>query len=479
MFNKDFYPTPEWVIEQMIFDLDLSGKIVLEPSAGSGAILDKLNQYNARTLACEKNKDLASIAANKANEFVGSDFFNVTSQDISHIDFMIMNPPFSNGEKHIIHAFDIAPGGCQIVSLCNTETLHNRFSMYRKSLKSYIDEFGNSEYIGNVFTQAERKTDVEVSIVRLWKLKSNENEFEGYFDLEEKIEEGDNEEGIMSYNSVREIVNRYVGAVKMFDEVMAYNKKINNLIEPINVGDHPFQFGCYRSGDNVMRKITRNEFKRKLQRSAWEGVFRKLDMDKYVTSSVMEDINKFVEKQQNVPFTMKNVYKMLEIIIGTHGERMEKIIVQAFDEITKHHHDNRYYKEGWKTNDQYRVGKKFILPNIITIGFRGQIDTNWIRGRDTMNDIHKALCYVTGTNFNKTESFHDFVRKDRREFGELYEWGFFKIRCYKKGTIHCTFKDEWTWDEFNKVACKAKGFHLAEKYTSDYRKKSNKPERSN
>ena len=39
-----------------------------------------------------------------------------------------------------------------------------------------------------------------------------------------------------------------------------------------------------------------------------------MNMEKYVTSGVMKDINKFVETQEKVPFTMKNIYKMLEII---------------------------------------------------------------------------------------------------------------------------------------------------------------------
>ena len=47
MFNADFYPTPKNVIEKMVEGLELNQKIVLEPSAGSGAIIDHLQELGA------------------------------------------------------------------------------------------------------------------------------------------------------------------------------------------------------------------------------------------------------------------------------------------------------------------------------------------------------------------------------------------------------------------------------------------------
>ena len=35
MFNRDFYPTPDSVIERMLFPVDIRGKVILEPSAGN------------------------------------------------------------------------------------------------------------------------------------------------------------------------------------------------------------------------------------------------------------------------------------------------------------------------------------------------------------------------------------------------------------------------------------------------------------
>ena len=44
MFNSEFFPTPEQVIEKMLYGHDFNNKVVLEPSAGSGATLELKNR---------------------------------------------------------------------------------------------------------------------------------------------------------------------------------------------------------------------------------------------------------------------------------------------------------------------------------------------------------------------------------------------------------------------------------------------------
>jgi predicted RNA methylase len=500
--NKDFYPTPSELVHLMASDLDLYNKIVLEPSAGNGNIIEVLSEYSPKEIiVCELNDDFAKICSQKSDRFLKNDFLKVTKDEVSHIDYILMNPPFSKDEEHILHAWEIAPEGSEIVSLCNWETIDNYSYRKRRILKGLIRDHGNSEKLGNVFSTAERKTDVEVGLVHLYKPRiTEETEFEGYFDLSEEYEDSENE-GIMSYNAIRDIVNRYVAAVKMFDSVIEKNSEINNLIHPIS-NTLDIYFGAYRRQGSIYSEIKRDDFKKELQKSSWKSVFMKLKMDKYVTNSVMEDINKFVEKQTAVPFTMNNIYKMMEMIIGTHSQRMERVIVEAFDRITQHYHSNRYQKEGWKTNSEYRVNKKFILEsNQCSHSHVGTAESSYEHGRGYfMDDLTKALCYVTGSNYNECDDWWNFMnnnqkydkpykyphpenpgefiegsREERKNFGR--EWGkwhvfnFVKFKVYKKGSIHCEFLSEDVWNKFNQIACKAKGFQLASKFTSDFRKK--------
>ena len=45
-----------------------------------------------------------------------------------------------------------------------------------------------------------------------------------------------------------------------------------------------------------------------------------------------------------------------------------------------------------------------------------------------------------------------------------YEWGFFEIKFFKKGTMHVKFKDLNDWYLLNKAYGELKGFSLPETY---------------
>jgi hypothetical protein len=249
-----------------------------------------------------------------------------------------------------------------------------------------------------------------------------------------------------------------------------------------------------------------------------------------------EDINKFVEQQVEIPFTMRNIYKMLEIVIATNSQRMDKAILEVFDRVTKHHDENKYNVEGWKTNSHYLLTKRFIAPNIVQVGWEGKI--NGARygssNLEMIEDLVKALCYITGKNYDDMVSFQDFVDypyllvKDGKYlndptysfdvkiksktsnpnsydsihryqekhpgseikhteilWGKWFDWGFFKVRAYKKGTVHFEFKEEDVWGRFNQRVAKLKGYPLPEKKAEQtayqkrnhtFSKKADKPE---
>src|SRR5690554_42719 len=160
IFNKDFYPTPTEVLDLMGFDA--KDKIVLEPSAGNGNIVDYLKTQGALDiLTCEKSKDLAEIVKNKSN-FLGYDFLEVTRDQVSHINMIVANPPFSVGIDHIIHMWEIAPDGCEIFTLINHDNLNVTYpNRNARRLLDLIRVNGASINLGPVFDSSERKTNVE------------------------------------------------------------------------------------------------------------------------------------------------------------------------------------------------------------------------------------------------------------------------------------------------------------------------------
>mgnify|MGYP006137388081 CR=1 FL=1 len=231
MFNPEFFPTPDHIITQMLAPLEISGKRFCEPNAGKGNIVKFIQELGGVVDVCESNEELAQIVSSIADNFLGYDAFDLTKTDVSHIDHILMNPPFSNADEHILHMWEIAPEGCSITAICNSETLSKKYSRKRKSLGLLIEQSGSQEDINKCFTDAERPTDVNVSLIRLFKPRTGtQTEFEGYFDLEDE-EALDGTSGIMRHNDMREIVNRYVGSVQRYDDAMSMHRISNILRE--------------------------------------------------------------------------------------------------------------------------------------------------------------------------------------------------------------------------------------------------------
>lgn len=496
MFNADFYPTPQRVIEIMFAGLNLDKKVVYDPEGGKGDIVDFAIDHGVKqVIASELNDDLRVILQTKC-KVIGSDFLSITSDKISHVDIIAMNPPFSADEKHILHAFEIAPRGCIIRALCNAATFENQNTSARKLLGAIVGSNGSFENLGDVFAEAERKTGVQIGFIQIKKPgESYETEFDGFFLDEDPAEEQAN--AIMGYNVVRDMVNRYVECVKLFDKQLNIGIEMSRLTGDFFHSEVGFE--CTVKGVPQIRK----EFKKDLQRSGWKYIFEKLNMDKYATQGLREDINKFVEKQTDIPFTMKNIYHMLEIVVGTTGSRMDKAIIEVFDKLTMHYDENRYNVEGWKTNSHYLMGMKFILPRMCPVdkwhtgnSICNAYDSNF----ESVEDMLKAICYITGENYEKFPSLSNMIRykykvfkngifysAEMREdkiaelkkefykegaafsviesepiYGQLFEWTFFRIRVYKKGTMHFEFLSKEVWGKFNQRVAKIKGYPLFE-----------------
>jgi phospholipid N-methyltransferase len=118
------YPTPAWLAERMVDLADIKpGQNVLEPSAGTGAILDALPK-TCYVLAIEINTGLACHLTEKYTSpyfiIMRSDFLAFNASTGRGFDRILMNPPFDHGLdiRHIEHAMSmLAPGG-RLVAIC-------------------------------------------------------------------------------------------------------------------------------------------------------------------------------------------------------------------------------------------------------------------------------------------------------------------------------------------------------------------------
>lgn len=500
MFDPEFYPTSRAAWDAM--QVECYGKVVLDPSAGMGTLLQYAKEAGAaRCIGIEKNDKLRYLLS---SNFVtaGTDWFDLKAEDISHVDMILMNPPYSNADKHILHAFEIAPEGCEIVAQCNAETLKNAHTTSRQQLKGIINTYGNHKAAGQLYKEAERTTDVEVSIIRLFEPVSTDSpKFEGfYFDAEPDNEHS----GVVKYNELQAIVNQYIGAVRCFEKFRDVAREMNIITSALGFGEG-FNFQV-RHGETVHHKA---DFARALQKHCWKMVFEKFSLNKFLTSGVRKNVNEFVEHQCTYPFTMKNIYAMVGMIIGTAEENIYKAVVEAVDNFTKHTHENRFDVEGWKTNSGHMLNKRFIVNSIGELEYHGnfiRFRSWWPRGNDLF-DLMRSLCFLTGKNFDALEDVEQvscerdengevkkyykyfepdgspmekmmkyFDIKGKNEFipGQWYEWEFFRFRLYKKGSGHFEFRNIEDWAKLNQAYSKAKGNPLPEQTWKGFKKRESK-----
>lgn len=127
--SPDFYPTPPAIAARMVELVGIeNGDRVLEPSAGSGNIVQALMNNGGRTksLGGLTGYDISPQLVDRLkNEFpLGNfwcaDFLEWPATTGNKVHRIVMNPPFSKGQDiaHILHALTfLAPGG-RLVALC-------------------------------------------------------------------------------------------------------------------------------------------------------------------------------------------------------------------------------------------------------------------------------------------------------------------------------------------------------------------------
>ena len=464
MFNPDFYPTPPEVAAEMLDPLDLRGKTVLEPSAGSGNLVREcLDRGAAEVLWCEKEPQLWGILNTTRGAsplYAYSDFLQVQAADVSHIDLIVMNPPFSADEAHILHAWEIAPPGCEIVALCNWNTIEGHYRGLQHQLAQLVEAYGSKACLGECFTTAERPTRVNVGMVRLTKpgqRVSGADEFEGFFLGPDDIEAQG--EGIIPYRRSRDIVNRYVEACRIYDEQVAAATRLHGVLD----GFFGQELGLQVTIEGA--PVTRNRFRKDLQKAAWKHVFDEFLPAQMATSQLSKDINAFVEKQSQIPFTERNIYRMLQIVAGTQDQRVDRAVEEAIDNLTKHTKENRWGVEGWVTNSGYMLNRRFIRAYMAELSWsgRGVNIKSYGPQSDQIRDLIKAVCFITGRSYDEMAQP---AKPDDGIFwpGKWYEWGFFRFRAYKKGTVHFEFLDDEVWAAVNARYARIKGQVLPEQH---------------
>ena len=499
MFDKEFFPTPKSVIRKMLspylkgdedkYSRDgrhsLTEMTILEPSAGKGDILDfiteeyKYSNRGFKKMYCiEQNTELQYILKEKNYKVIADDFLDYTGDYL--FDLIIMNPPFSNGDKHLLKAWDILDEG-DIVCLLNEETIKNPYTETRKLLaKIIVDAKGTVEYLGPVFKQSENITSVNVCLVRLSKnpdRKKLDFEFvkvtsEDKMDITEKTIQ----DPIATRDVIGNMIIQYNKLKEVFIEHMKVEEALHFYSQGLLNGQYTSVLKIITELDNSDKKGRYNEFCDKMKSNIWNIVLKNSGMSRYMTHQVRENFQKFCEQQGYMDFTKENVYNIIKTLMLNKDQILKNAITEVFDIFTKYHDENRCHIEGWKTNDKWKVNKRIILPYGVRYGEYCSNDELKQRGskfdldyrkESEYSDIDKVMCYIEGVNYESCYSINQSLNAHINNLGYVRtgekfinqgESQFFNYKFWKKGTLHLEFKDVKLWEEFNMRACNGKNW---------------------
>lgn len=486
MFDDEFFPTPAVIAAKMISHYwtgdggkdyrsgKRSIKAVLDPSAGKGDLLDwfktayeKVN-YSSRycgpkLYAVELNTELSSILQTKGHRLLGKDFLSYKPEN--SFDLIVMNPPFSEGVKHLLHAWDILKEG-DIVCLLNAETIRNPYTVERKLLARIIEDHGEVEYLGPCFAEAERPTDVHVAMVRLKKPASQEPselDFEFSFPKEEGYPDFEDDQvgtAVMRPDQMGAFIRRYDLMRKAFVDLLKAQQAIifygQGVLDPDQVMSLVENACSPRRYARADKEQAYENFSDGLRMKFWEQALGMLGIEKLLTAKMRENFRKYIEQQGSVALTKPNIYEVMQTLVLNSKNILDSAVVAVFDIFTSYHKCNRIYLEGWKTNARWKVGRKAILPNFVSRSFGWSFS---MYRSDEYRDIDKAMCHLAGKRVEDVVTIEQALKTEwKGEDRGKCESEFFKLRYYLKGTLHLEFKDPDLWEKFNQVATAGKNW---------------------
>ena len=475
MINKTFYPTPKYLILRMVSKLqNEDARTYLDPSAGRGDIIDYLHdtyQYRTdRVDAIEIDETLQATLRGKNINVIDSDFLTFAGAD--KYDVIIANPPFDEGNKHLLKAIDIMYCG-EIVFLLNSETLKNPYTNTRKLLVRKLKELNaDIEYIQDAFLDAERKTAVSIALVYIRIEKQVEDDLftqadDKASDTQEKITT-DNE--IQTQNKIKNMVDDFNRVVKVGTETLInYYRNYNHISKYIKLANQDGKAGsCYALADTTLTKIMQgklNQFLQDVRKSYWTSVLDLEDVKKKLTSEKSKLFYNQLQKHAYMDFTEHNIRQFIINLIGGYEQTLTDAVVKLFDDFTRNYawddknefEKNIHYFNGWKTNKAFFINQKVILPWYRcwdALFGKWHID---YQDAQKLHDIDLVMSYFDTSNhyLSITDALNSaFKRGQNRKALSTY----FEISAFKKGTIHLTFLDEDIRRRFNITACKGKGW---------------------
>lgn len=469
--RHQFYITPPEIAARVWAKFtDRSFERVLDAFAGTGALSEAaprsdMYRYRNVTIDCiEIDGGKHPILREKGLNVVGLDFFAFEGGAVySHV---IMNPPFSQGARGVLKAWDMLWEG-ELTAIINAETVRNPFSEDRKRLVGLIEKHGTVEFIDDAFQgkHVEREANVEIALVHL--VKPAECALDWIGDLLASMAVDKSEECDLQLPSELALPQSFVetqcaafrAAVKSMREAVRneavathFANRIGRTMAEVNGSLYTTPAG----GSFGLRKALEARYGA-LKDRAWTSILRSTETLSRLSQKIQRQAESQFESIKKLDFTETNVYGFLLGLVESQPEMQLDMACDVFDTITRYHSENTVFYCGWKSNDKHRTcGNRIRTSRFILPGHRGDSWGKSSPSWDTQQllaDFDKVFAMLDGKRKPDlslydvfTDRYHDLWD------GQRVSSTYFDVRFYPGiGTIHFFARDKKIVDRLNRV----------------------------
>lgn len=431
---------------------------------------DGTNKYEP--ISCKDEQRLNEIETEEKSFFsngihIVHDNF-LTYNPYKRYDLIIMNPPFSNGDRHLLKALQMQEKGGNIICLLNAETIRNPYTETRRELARLLQKYeAQIEYIENAFDTAERKTGVEIALIKVSIAQAEEES-----DIFKHFEEAEETEDFQPEITDLEVTDYIKAAVNRFNiEVKSGLELIRQYRALV-----PYMLNSFDEEDKYKKPILRltnscdrsyhdcvpiNDYLKDVRLKYWRALLSNPKFVGKLTSKLQSEYREKVERLANYDFTEFNIYTLSAEMNAQIKQGVEEEIIAMFDRLTEEHswypetQKNRHYYDGWATNKAHKIDKKVIIPCY------GVFDSWDGRPRvynvsSVLSDIERILNFLDGGMTQEVDSMgflrHYFENNNTKNVPMKY----FNATFYKKGTVHLTFTCPELIERFNIYAAQNK-----------------------
>ena len=259
-------------------------------------------------------------------------------------------------------------------------------------------------------------------------------------------------------NLVRKLVHDYNEAVSALEATVAGAQRLYRFTQSLNA---PMHFDRHISLWRLSGSGVADDWKAKLTAAAWMHVLNSTSALNRLSSSQRDAYERKFQSFQGQPFTEENVLDLVGIVASAYERTHLQSVLDAFDEMTRNARNRCGWKGGksYATNSAYAVGKKVILASSYVLDQRYNTWSSVFRRGDHLDDIDRALAYLTGKRWEDVVSLKSAIESWVRGTGEEdAESTFFRVRPFQNGNVHVWWLDEELRQRFNVTVARERGW---------------------